>query len=231
MNNPQIPAVLKDRLGLYSAMAASVGIVGTMTGTASADVVYSGPVNIPVTSAEDVAIDVTNDGFSNLIFSVGTFSGQPLLTVTSGTNFDYILIYASPFNYPYAINFDAGALIPSVDAISDPVTTAATLVYANLGAFQEPDNNGFLGAYFPLVQDVDDPNTPEIDPQPTVVDFLAGYVQLADVTDNGLTIVSYAFESDPRSGIVTGSIPEPGSLAALAVGALAMVRRGRRNAA
>ncbi|MEM6560135.1 MAG: PEP-CTERM sorting domain-containing protein [Planctomycetota bacterium] len=196
---------------MYSVLAAASGF--GVASAANAQIFYSGPQNISVDDTADVAIDLDSDGFDDYTFSIGTFAGQPLVSFLGGT--DYVFVYLSGLNYPYAQNFTAGEVLPDA---GDTLAYNATVIYANLGAFQSPTDSGFLGGIFGASDGVGG-----------FVGALA-WVQIADVTDTSLTVVDWAYTIDDLT-LEVGAIPEPASLGALALGALGVVRNRRRKAA
>ena len=62
-------------------------------------------------------------------------------------------------------------------------------------------------------------------------DFRYGWarVDVTEVNGGTATLFSYAYESAPNTGIEAGAVPEPGTLALLAIGAGALALRRRRD--
>ena len=115
----------------------------------------------------------------------------------------------------YANNLAVGTLINASDVTATPnADVTLTSTYGQVGAFYT-NHTGFIGFSFV------DSNSAEH----------FGYFQVTTGQTAGLQFLSGAYQTTPNAAIVAGatSVPEPGSLAALAVGATAVVVRRRHR--
>jgi hypothetical protein len=179
---------------------------------AQADVVYSGKLNDTVTVNNSLGL--TRPGQSVPDFTITSLaSGGSVWNVFfSSTMANQIEGFTNTGGQYFTVN-NANVMVDGSANWQD-ITPAAYLF--------THDSNGFAGGW--------------IDGDPH---FAALAIKLADGTHYGwarvstdpvsasFTLVDWAFESTPNTGILTGATPEP-STAALLVGSLALLTRNRR---
>lgn len=206
-------------LGLTAAAAAAAtgaGLVGDAS-MASADIVYSGPVNINVTNDTD-----------GIYFNVvtGDVSGWPpaagwdLNPYSAGTN---------TFNlWGPTVNtwFNSAGVVSDLPGY---VLAAGTQISGDAATnFFRPGGANNVGTAVTL-------NAPNLFGFRFVNESMGnqeqfGWVEITFGDNSGSrAITAYAYENS-GAGIAAGAVPEPTSLSVLALGALGLVARRRRRA-
>lgn len=206
-------------LGMTAAAVAATTGVGLIDAPqAAADIVYSGPVNI--------AIPDNIDGiYMNLV--TGVFN--PLAASVPGWDINPYSAAAGQFNLWGATTttwYNPSGVIGNADGyilpFGTPISAGANFFRpgggTNIGAAGTLNLNGpnLFGVQFTNEAG----NTNHF-----------GWVEVTFAGSAGSrAITGYAFESTPNASIGAGAIPEPGSFAALALGALGLFGRRRRVA-
>lgn len=223
------------RFGLYSVLSAAGGMTFGVT-AAEADIIFT-DFQGSATQGNPLELDIDNDGVVDFVFNLivngpngyGTNDNWAALSPAAGNGF--IAINPSPFGggveYGPA-NLNAGdALIGETffTGGAGPLQMAYTAydVGNNFGAFASPDNNsGFVGINFTSGGG----------------DSVFGWIRVTvtgDVTNANfnnasIDIDGYAYALT-GTNIVVGQIPEPSSLALLALGATGLAFRRKRDRA
>ena len=171
------------------------------------------PASFPTGSTTTVSWDVNGDGINDFNFSFR----QP----ESTTGIDWqaniyafansaVLGYVGPY-FPYAGRFTAGQPIaagggntfqPGV-AAGTQIIIASIYAGTTYGQFQPPNSTGFIGFQFTVGA-----NT------------FNGYIQLKTSRSFGIDFISAFYNNTPGGAITAGQVPEPGTLALLAFGAV-----------
>jgi PEP-CTERM motif len=217
--------------------AAAAAVLGGLlaAGSAQAVVVYSGPVNlaIPNTTAGLYVNVLNGSSFSgpgtfptvpgpganwdfNLFgsaswsfFSPGsTATGQSLAVPTTSRG------YVSASTVGAGLNLAMGTMIDGSSVFNTGGPSAAALTTGSMAMFGFRFNNE--GAN--LASAADD-----------TVHF--GWARVVLTAGTPGTLIDYAFESTPLTGIQAGAIPEPGTWLLMGLGVAGLLLRQRRNAA
>jgi hypothetical protein len=205
-------------LGMTAAAVAATtgaGLVGNAP-EASADIVYSGPVNINIPDNIDGVYMNIITGATGAV-PPANWDINPYSAVAGQFNlwgFDT----TTWFNPSGVIGNAAGYVLPFGTAIGSGPTN-----------FFRPGGGTNVGTAVTL-------NAANL----FGIEFLAeeaggtthyGWVQITfGATAGQRAITGYAYESTPNATINAGAIPEPGTFAALALGAVGLVARRRRTA-
>jgi hypothetical protein len=215
--------VSQNRWVAYATAGAATAVAGAST--AEASIHYSGPINqvINAPNSQSSAVFHFNlapgASFSPFFFRVNSVSGIAAIgvhgAVSGGLNG-----FHNGAVYPYISKLGAG-VNPATHPFVTPGTSAFFAGYGTL-AFRGGYVNsqwlaagvGFIGLRFN-----------------TGAGVQYGWIRLnmSGATDNHYTLVDYAW-GDVGDAIVTGQIPEPGSLALLAVGAVGLLAWRRQRA-
>ncbi|XAM01504.1 PEP-CTERM sorting domain-containing protein [Phycisphaeraceae bacterium D3-23] len=215
--------LLSERIEKYSVMAAA-GAAATVGLSASATIIASGPQNIVINTGDPLLnIDMDGDGATDVNFAVGTFGAANTPFLYAGAAFlgDGPAVYTSASNFPYASNLALGDTIDASRSFNvgssttaGPVLGAGTMVYGSFGAFAAPSTGGYLGYTFFAGNGVGQ---------------VFAWIEVANVSTTQMTVVQWGYE-DAGTGIDAGAVPEPGSLALLALGAVGVMSRRDRKA-
>jgi hypothetical protein len=199
-------------LGMTAAAVAATTGVGLLDAPqASADIIWSGMVNIPVPDNIDgVYLNVITGQTGSSGGAVPGWDINPYSAVAGNFNLWSATTTESWFNVggTYPVSF--GTMIDPAGTYTRPgggtnVGTQVTLNSPNLFGFRFT-NEGNSQVHY-------------------------GWAEITFGANAGTrTITQYAYESNPGVGIGAGAIPEPGSFTALALGALGLFGRRRRAA-
>ena len=199
---------LHGRLAAYSALAAA-GACAVAAPQAQAAVVTSGPLNITVPNTLDgIYLNLVTGATGTTGSSVTGFDFNPY--ATGGAFATYFSGTATAGNY---IVFTPGSTVSAANTFGTG-STATTELFYRAGVA-----DGFLGIHF-------------LNEATGVLNY--GYVELKTTGATGFpaTILSYGYENTGAALTIPGAVPEPTTLAALGLGALALgasgVRRWRR---
>ncbi len=193
-----------------AAAATGAGLVGEAS-MASADIVYSGPVNINIPATfEGVYMDVVT-GATNF---GGAFAGYDINPWGTGTNF---ALWGA----------EAGTWLTDGNGVPGQLVWAPGTVVGAGGTYTRM-GSGTIGPQIAL-------NSPNYFGFRFVNESAANAINFGwmEITFGGTTgeraITAYAYENSGGS-ITIGAVPEPTSLSILALGALGLVARRRRRA-
>jgi hypothetical protein len=201
---------------LFSGVAGAMAIAG---GTDAYGAVMSIPLpaNIPGYSGTAVPftqrfVDIDGNGTTDILFDYSapnSYVGGTFLHDVTG-------IDGYGPGPSYANNLTAGTSINATDVTATPnADVTLTSTYGQVGAFLT-NQTGFIGFSF-----VDSNSATHF-----------GYFQVTTGQTAGLQFLSAAYQTTPNTAILAGAtpVPEPGSLAALAFGAMAVASRRRPRA-
>ena len=210
----------KQQFGVATGFAGAAALAAASQAY-GAIIVLTPPTDLPAPSATAASSDFDVNADGGVEFTFASFGGAPpdtsfqeaIFTNLIGT---YVVGYTGPF-YDYASRLTAGTTIGPANAFvdgnyTDSYRAILTSQFAGTtyGDFQ--NGRGFLGFQFL---------------NNGVINY--GYVELSADQANGVQFFSAAYD-DSGAAIAAGAVPEPGSLAALAAGAAALVvRRPRRK--
>jgi len=185
--------------------------------------------------------DIDGDGNNDFLFAVNSFSGPFTYTTWSATVYGYaassyaafpgigqnmVAGYAGGFGFDnYAYNLAAGTDVgPPLRFHPGEGTYGATIIgsvynYSGLyGEFTTSTSSvvtGYLGLMFANATGMHN-----------------AWIEIRVTTNGGVEFLSAGWNDAPKSeqsgAINTGEVPAPGTLAAMALGAVAFSRRGRR---
>lgn len=212
------------RLAGYSVAA---GASVASTGSADAFVVYSGEQNIDVALYNAQPLNLNGDAYSdillkNYVFTGGYYQGA-FVSFAPGS---LVAFPAGPNNLVYVTALTQGATIDSGTVSGFAAGSMAYQLPGSPPTNQNPNaqfdatTGAFIGLAFPIGGSL-----------PENLHF--GWVRVnTDILTGSMTIVDWAYQSQPGVGITAGAVPEPFSLGLLAAGAagLALLRSQRSEA-
>ena len=196
-----------------AAGAAASGIAGNSADEANAQIVYSGPQNIAVTSGFSQNIDMDLDGQQDINLQNFNFFGGPYQGAGAVFFPGELVGFVPGFAYVSALS--SGYLI---DAASTNIA-GGSMAYGAVNPNAQFNNvtDAYVGIGFPS-----GPN------------FYYGWVRV-DVNNAAKTLLikDWAYNATSGASIVAGQVPEPGTLGMLAAGAAGVfaLRRRRKDAA
>jgi len=184
-----------------------------LAGSATADLVYSGELNLTVSSG-DSAIDV----------SIGSNMWQFGIEVAGPLDYSFITalnegagVFVPLLNETSARNFAAGDNIGTLTSVlnmfplgeDDADLNLLMHDYVNGEGTFDASGTGFVGFGFG-----------------GGIDFNYGWMQFTlDVDADSITLVDYAYNDEINGSIEVGAIPAPGAIALLSLAGLAGRRR------
>ncbi len=201
--------ISKKRIAYTVAAGAAAG---AMSGTADAEVIYSGIQDISISQFGALNLNLDGDAYSDVLLKNYVFGGN-----YQGLTVNYIPGKAVGFNagFNYTSALAAGTLIDA--AATSTGSFAQSMAYAN-NPNSQFDNvtDAYIGLEFPIAGQSH-----------------FGWIRVS-INNAAATFIvhDWGYESDPGVGIAAGATPEPGTLGMLAAGAagLACMRR-RKNSA
>lgn len=199
--------------GLAGAAALAAGSQAYSAVTPAASLPANIPGTVPSTPTPLTSLwDVDGDAASDFVFRYETFaSGSWFSGIGSFPPNNAVVGYVGyfgPYTLFYADNLGSGAVVDATDnfvGTNNYAILASRFSGTDYGAFRAPNTRGFVGFKFEIGSNLH-----------------FGWIELETSRDGGVVFHSGAYESTPNTPI---AIPEPGSLAALAIGAAALLRR------
>ena len=212
-----------DRIiGMTAAAVAATtgaGLVGESP-QATADIIYSGPVNIAIPdNIEGVYMNLVTGAIGSSGEDVSGWDINPYSASASEPGFFNLwgATTTTWLNTAGIIGDAAGYLLAPGTLISDDASFFRPGGGTNVGTAVTLNAANLFGVQF--TAEGDDPTNH------------FGWVEItfgADIRTRAIT--GYAFQSTPNAAIAAGAIPEPGTVSALALGALGLFARRRRVA-
>lgn len=191
---------------------------------AHAAVVYSGPVNLTVTGETPVFFDLDGDAAPDYKFLFSN-NNQNKPTMASA---DYNTGVGT--NRTFAANSDRGlSVTPAGTTIDASFLGGLSQAYSETFFYQNVDDQAVVGSW---TDGGGEPVTGYIGfamPREGG-DFNFGWAQMVvDVDGKTLTLVDFAYETDPNVGLVTAAVPEVESTSLIVAGALTLLLLRRRK--
>jgi hypothetical protein len=217
-------ALMKTPSPLKTASKGLAGALAIASGSSAYGAIVSAsslptdifPATFPTTSTTVVNWDVNGDSVIDFTFSFRqpqTAGVDWQANMNALTN-SAVLGYVGP-SFPYAERLINGqAVAPSgtnvfVAGLASPgkqVIISSIFASTPYGQFQPPNSTGFIGFQFTVGA-----NT------------FNGYIQLKVGRSFGIDFISAFYNNTPGGAITAGQVPEPGTLALLAFGAVGVV--------
>ncbi len=223
--------LLKHGVAGAAALAAGTNAYGNVIVVATpADFVIA-----PGTATTSVNWDVNSDGITDFIFNYR----YPNSTLPSGVIWQANMNPATgtaltnqPLGYQgafvrYAQAFAAGTVFGATPPANPPGSSFGTAAQVTLGSrYRSAGTLNYYGGFAVTVA----PGTPAYAGFRFNVagQTFYGYIQLS-VGPGSIDFISAAYENTPNTNIVAGAVPEPGTLAGLAVGAAGLLGYGIRR--
>ena len=211
-----ISSTLGSRLDLRLAAYAAAGTAvaaAAVAPSAQATVVYSGPVSLTVpNNISGIYLNLVTGATGTSGSSVPGYDFNPY--GSGGLSF-----FFTGANAGLSQNGSSYALLSNFDYVGPLSTFITGSTATTMANFRAGETGGYLGIKF-------------LNEATGATDY--GWVQLSTTGTTGFpaTITGYAFQND-GTAIFAGAVPEPGTNAALAIGALALgavgVRRWRQG--
>ncbi len=197
------------RLTKYSLAA---GAAATATAGAHAAVQYSGLQNIDIAQFNSQDLNLDGDAYNDILLKNYVFGGGPYQGVYVNFAPGKVVGLFSGFGYATALN--TGDLIDATTTAGGPFQASLAYGGNNPNAQFNSVTGAFIGLEFPIN---------------ATSHF--GWIRVdIDNAAGTFNIVDWAYEDQPGVGINAGDgIPEPGSLALLAAGAVGLAAKRRRK--
>jgi len=189
-----------------AAMTAVAGASMAMAPAADAAISYSGLVNTTISGVGASAIlDLDSDSNNDIKFNVESKNSWGADLVVNATG-----VYGGGAIGPGPVS----NLAPGYSVNSGGVFSWNWLAYSSGALGQFPGITGYIGVSFGNAGGTH-----------------YGWIQVSvPANADGITIIDYAYETDPGIGILVGAVPEPGSAGLVGLGLLAMgAGRSRRR--
>lgn len=216
--SPVMSSLLNRHFATCSAAAACVtGVVVSSPNQAEGAIVYSGLKNFTLPATGQLYINLVSGATASAAAGLtdwdmapygGGLSNQPSYSATT------VLLGAASANLAPGTLIDSSANFSAatggVPAVAIPENTTGIIGFK----FNPASINGFTPA-----------------PNGTPTNYGWFRMTTGTAAAGGGTVVDWAYESVPETGIIAGAVPEPSSLACLALGAVGLSTLRRRKAA